>query len=61
MLYKIGRFLQLVGLIVVPVAIAGNIATEPPPLKLWTSLTLSGIGVLIFFLGYLLQQAGRRG
>jgi hypothetical protein len=58
MLYKLGRFLQLVGMIVLPVAIAGNIAPNEP-LNLKTSLTLSFIGVGIFALGWLLQQAGK--
>jgi hypothetical protein len=40
------------------VAIAGNLAPEHQ-LDLRTSLTLSGLGVLIFFVGWLLQQAGR--
>jgi hypothetical protein len=57
-LYKLGRFLQLLGLILVPVAIAGNIAPDTP-LDLRASLTLSVVGILIFGLGYLLQQAGR--
>ncbi len=58
MLYKIGRFLQLVGLILLPVAIAGNIAPDTP-LDLRASLTLSAVGVLVFVLGWLIQQAGR--
>jgi hypothetical protein len=58
MLYKLGRLLQIVGLIVLPVAIAGNLAPEHQ-LDLRTSLTLSGVGVLVFLLGRLLQQLGR--
>jgi hypothetical protein len=58
MLYRLGRLLQLVGLILLPVAIAGNIAPEQP-LDLRRSLTLSGLGVLVFFVGWLIQQAGR--
>jgi hypothetical protein len=59
MLYKVGRFLQLLGLILLPVAIAGNVAPDTP-LDLRTSLTLSAVGVLVFTLGWLIQQAGRR-
>jgi hypothetical protein len=59
MLYRVGRLLQLVGLILIPVAIAGNLAPKDP-LDLRTSLTLSGIGVGIFFVGWLMQRAGRR-
>ena len=56
MLYNLGRFLQLVGLIMLPLAIAGNLQPNNP-LSLGTSLTLSSIGMLIFFVGWLLQQA----
>jgi hypothetical protein len=58
MLYKLGRFLQLVGMILLPVAVAGNIAPDQP-LDLRASLTLSFIGVGIFALGWMLQQAGK--
>jgi len=58
LLYKAGRVLQVIGMIVLPVAIAGNLAPEQP-LDLRQSLTLSGIGVGVFALGYLLQQIGR--
>jgi hypothetical protein len=59
LLYKAGRVLQVVGMILLPVAIAGNLAPEQP-LDLRASLTLSGIGVAVFAIGYLLQQAGRQ-
>jgi hypothetical protein len=58
MLYKLGRFLQLVGLVLLPVAIAGEVMPEKR-LDLRQSLTLSAVGVLVFVLGWLLQQAGR--
>jgi hypothetical protein len=58
MLYRLGRFLQVVGLILLPVAIAGNLSPENH-LDLRTSLTVSFIGMGIFGAGYLLQQAGR--
>jgi hypothetical protein len=58
MRYKLGRLLQVVGLVVLPVAIAGNLAPENP-LSLWRSLALSGVGVLVFSLGWLIQNAGR--
>ena len=57
-LYKLGRLLQLIGLVMLPLAIAGNLTPESP-LSLWQSLTFSGIGVTVFIVGYLLQQAGR--
>jgi hypothetical protein len=60
MLYKLGRLLQIVGLIVLPLAIAGNLAPEPQGIDLRTSLTRSAVGVIIFGMGYLLQQMGRK-
>jgi hypothetical protein len=57
MLYKLGRFLQLAGLIILPFAIAGEVAER---VDLKESLALSTAGILVFFLGWLLQQAGRR-
>ena len=59
MLYRLGRVLQVIGMILLPLAIAAQIAPERA-IDLKTSLTLSGIGVLIFFVGWLIQQAGRR-
>ena len=59
MLYKLGRVLQIVGLILLPLAIAGNLAPERT-LDLRASLTLSALGVIVFGAGYFLQQAGRK-
>jgi hypothetical protein len=50
--------LQLVGLVLLPVAIAGEVMPDKR-LDLRQSLTLSAVGVLVFILGWLLQQAGR--
>ena len=55
MLYKLGRALQLVGLIILPVAISGNVAEK---LDLKESLILSAIGIGVFALGWLIQQLG---
>lgn len=57
-LYRLGRLLQLIGMILLPLAIAGNLAPVDP-LELRQSLQLSGVGVAVFALGWLLQQAGR--
>jgi hypothetical protein len=54
MVYKLGRFLQLVGLILLPVAVSGNVAEK---LDLKQSLLLSAVGVTVFFVGWLLQQS----
>jgi hypothetical protein len=59
MLYRLGRLFQVVGLILLPLAIAGNLSPKDP-LDLRTSLTISGVGMAVFGLGYLMQQAGRR-
>ncbi len=57
--YKIARLLQLAGLIILPVAISGNLAERggSPVLDLKESLTLSTVGGLVFLCGWLLQQA----
>ena len=56
MLYKLGRFLQLVGLIVLPIAIAGE-ATES--MSLGRMLMWACIGIGIFMLGRMLQGKGQ--
>jgi hypothetical protein len=58
MLYKLGRLLQFLGLVILPVAIAGNVAEK---LDLKASLTLSGVGIGVFFLGWLFQQTSKPG
>ena len=56
MLYQLGRLLQLVGLLILPVAIAGEIGGH---IKLWPSLSLSAVGVTVFVIGWFLQQTAR--
>ena len=58
MLYKLGRFLQLFGLLVVPVALAGNAAER---LDLKMMLLMAGLGVAVFALGWWIQQSARPG
>jgi hypothetical protein len=53
MLYRIARFLQLGGLIILPIAISGNVANK---LDLRDSLSLSAVGVVAFIVGWSLQQ-----
>ena len=53
MLYRLARFLQLLGLIILPVAIAGEVAGK---IDLRLSLTLSGCGMAVFFVGWLIQK-----
>ena len=59
-LYRLGRLLQLIGMLMLPIAIAGNLVPEDP-LSLKTSLLLSGAGVGTFIVGYVLQNAGKKG
>jgi hypothetical protein len=56
MLYKLGRFMQFAGLVILPVAMAGNAANK---LELKEMLLLCLGGILVFGLGWLLQQAGK--
>jgi hypothetical protein len=56
-MYALGRLFQLAGLVLLPVAIAGNLAQERLSLK--ESLGLSAVGVLIFSVGWLLQQGAK--
>ena len=61
MLYKLARFLQVLGLLICPVGIAGNVAEKngEPVVPLKTSLMIAAGGALVFTLGWLLQQATR--
>jgi hypothetical protein len=56
MQYRIARFLQLLGLIVLPVAIAGNVAEK---LNLKESLMMSAVGAVLFLLGWIIQQGSK--
>jgi hypothetical protein len=57
MLYKVGRVLQFAGLILLPVAVAGGVANR---LDEKQELLIAGIGIAVFFLGWLVQQAGKK-
>ncbi|HZY88980.1 MAG TPA: hypothetical protein VFE78_29415 [Gemmataceae bacterium] len=62
LLYKVGRLLQVVGMVLLPLAVSGNLVPEEAHrMDLRTSLALSAVGVAVFGLGWLLQQAGRPG
>jgi hypothetical protein len=54
-LYRLARLLQLLGMILLPIAIAGNLSPENP-LSLKASLLISGAGIAVFIVGWLLQQ-----
>jgi hypothetical protein len=55
MLYKLGRLLQVVGLILLPVAMAGNLVPDAP-ISLRNMLALMALGVVIFFVGWKMQE-----
>jgi len=58
MLYKIGRLLQLLGMILLPVGMAGNLA-RPDDYGTRSVLFTLAAGGAVFTIGYLLQQAGK--
>ena len=58
MRYHLGRLLQLVGMIVLPVSIAGEVAGN---LTLGDSLRLSTLGIVIFVVGWLVQRGAKAG
>jgi hypothetical protein len=58
MLFRLGRFLQLVGMIVAPVGMAGNIV-RPEQVSVQDSLAVATVGVVIFAAGWGLQQVTR--
>jgi hypothetical protein len=58
MLYKVGRFVQLLGLLIAPVGIAGNVV-RPEEVDVKMSLGIAALGIGVFAIGWLVQQAGR--
>jgi hypothetical protein len=58
MLYKVGRVLQVAGLLILPVGMAGNVV-RPEQITVQDSLVIAGVGLAVFALGWLLQQIGR--
>ena len=59
MRYKLGRFLQFVGLFVImPLAIAGQVIEK---LTLGQMFLAAGVGVVVFYLGQMLQRSSGSG
>jgi hypothetical protein len=54
MKYRLGRFLQLLGLCIVPTGIAGNVL-YPGVVTEGVMLTILGVGASIFYVGYMIQ------
>ena len=59
MRYKFGRLLQVIGLIMLPMAMAGNLVPNDqiPP---GTMLALSAVGCVVFYLGWCLQGGDKK-
>lgn len=54
--YAVGRLLQLVGMIILPAAMAGQLADR---LSVKAMLVVAGIGVGVFALGWVIQERVR--
>ena len=57
MLYRLGRIFQILGMAIIPVAMAGNVYDQRL-VPLGKMLLYCAIGILVFGFGWLLQQAG---
>jgi hypothetical protein len=55
MRYRLGRFLQFVGLILLPIAMAGNVAREKD-VSLGLMLGIAAGGMVLFYIGCLLAR-----
>lgn len=58
MLFRLGRGLQLVGMVVAPVGVAGNVV-RPEQVSVPDSLAVAAVGIGLFAAGWLLQQVTR--
>ena len=58
MQYRIGRFLQLLGMLILPVGVAGNIA-RPEFVGVRASLGIASAGIIVFVVGWLIQQGAK--
>lgn len=56
MVYKLARVLQLIGLVLLPFAMAGNIADKLTEREM---LLVTGAGIGVFVAGWLLQRAAK--
>lgn len=51
--YRLGRFLQILGMIILPFGIASELVGE---VGLGQSLLIAAAGTLIFYVGYVVQN-----
>jgi hypothetical protein len=56
--YRLGRFLQLLGLLIAPVGLAGNLA-NPDRVSEGKELGILAAGILVFAVGWLLQRGAK--
>jgi hypothetical protein len=59
MLYRLGRVLQVLGMVILPIGVAGNVVKGNDVFPVQYSLVWAAIGVAVFAAGWLLQQFGR--
>ena len=53
--YSLGRLLQLIGLLVLPFGIASELVGK---VSLGESLMIAGVGMGVFYLGFIIQSRG---
>jgi hypothetical protein len=58
MIHKLGRWLQLLGLLIAPVGVAGNLA-RPDEVSVKATLLIAAVGIGVFAAGWLMQQWSR--
>jgi hypothetical protein len=56
--YRLGRFLQLLGLLIAPVGMAGNLARQDLVSE-GKMLLILGVGIAVFTLGWLIQRGAK--
>lgn len=58
MVYRLGRFLQLLGLLIVPTGMAGNLA-QPERVSEGMMLGILAGGLVVFGIGWLIQRRAK--
>jgi hypothetical protein len=58
MLYKLGRYLQVLGMILLPIGMAGNLA-RPEDFGPTSVFAILLVGSAIFTVGYIFQRVGK--
>jgi hypothetical protein len=56
--YRLGRFLQLLGLLIAPVGAAGNLA-DRDQVSEGAMLTILAAGIAVFAVGWLIQRGAK--